>query len=235
MPIQKTDWKDDPKNYSPVRLTSAPGKVMEQIILSDITQYLQDNQAQATWIYERQVLSTDLISLYDKVNCLADEGWVVDVVCLDFRKAFDTVSYSILLQEKLTAHGSDRGTLLWVKNCLDGQTQRVVVNGEKSSWWPVATGDPQGSVLGPLLLNIFIDALDMGLKCMPSKFVEDTEHSGSVDLSENGKGLQRNLDKFGQWAEENFRGVNTVKGPALGSQQAPCSATGLGSEPLTLK
>jgi len=64
---------------------------------------------------------------------LMDEGKVVDVVYLDFSKVFDTIYHSILL-EKLAAHGLDRCALCLVKNCLDGQAQRVVVNGVKSSW-----------------------------------------------------------------------------------------------------
>ena len=76
---------------------------------------------------------TNLISFYDLVTLLVDEGKVVDVVYLDFSKAFDTVSHSILLG-KLAARGLDRYTLLWVRNWLEGGAQRVVVNGVKSSW-----------------------------------------------------------------------------------------------------
>jgi len=64
----------------------------------------------------------------DKVTHLVDEGQAVDVVYLDFSKAFDTVSHNIFV-EKLAAHGLDGCTLRWVKHWLDGQAQRVEVNG----------------------------------------------------------------------------------------------------------
>ena len=76
---------------------------------------------------------TNLISFYDWVTRLTDEGKAVDVVYLDFSKAFDTVSHSILLG-KLAARGLDSFTLRWVRNWLEGCAQWVVVNGVKSSW-----------------------------------------------------------------------------------------------------
>ena len=136
IPIYRKGRNEDLGNYRPVSLTSVSGKVVEQIILGEIIWHMHGIQGirprQHRFVKGRSCL-TNLISFYDWVTRLVDEGKAVDVVYLDFSKAFDTVSHSILLG-KLAAHGLDRYTLLWVRNWLEGCAQQVVVNGVKSSW-----------------------------------------------------------------------------------------------------
>ena len=202
-PIYKKGGRGQVGNYRPVSLTSQISKIMESLIRDHIVRFLESNNlirnSQHGFRTGRSCLS-NLLVFMDKVTAAVEKCENVDVIYLDFAKAFDKVPHRRLM-EKLKSHGIGGKIGSWIEAWLLGRQQRVCLQGKASDWTAVTSSVPQGSVLGPLLFIIFINDLDSGIINSILKFADDTKVFGSINDMEDRDALQRDLDRMMEWAK----------------------------------
>lgn len=201
-PIFKKGSKRSPCNYRPISLTSIVGKLMESIITDKITLYLEENKlignTQHGFRHHRSCL-TNLLLFFNSMIEIYDEKSPLDIIYLDFQKAFDKVPHRRLIS-KLHSLGIRGNIKNWIKNWLHERKQRVVLNGSFSEWDDVTSGVPQGSVLGPVLFIIYINDLDTNIVSHISKFADDTKVGSKAVTPADFEQIQNDLKKIEDWS-----------------------------------
>ena len=194
-------WRP-PKNYRPVSLTSLTCKVMEHIVYCQIPRHLSVNRISSPHQHGFQrglSCQTQLITVIYEWALVLDVHGQVDVVFLDFAKVFDSVLHERLLL-KADYFGIRNKTNIWLRSFLTGRSQRVVINGSASSWSPVVSGVPQGTVLGAILFLMFINDLPTNTTSGIKLFVDDCVLYRPINSVSDHFALQRDLDQLEKWA-----------------------------------
>ena len=144
---------------------------------------------------------TNLLDTFEDWTTTLDEGYVLDVIYLDYKKTFDTVPHCRLIK-KLEAYGIQGKVARWVEAFLSARTQRVVLSGSKSEWAPVLSGVPQGSVLGPLLFILYVNDIPDLVHCNIKMFTDDTKLFTPVRSQEDQEYLQCEISTLEDWTKD---------------------------------
>ena len=144
-----------------------------------------------------------MLEFCEKISNCLDSNTPVDVIYLDFSKAFDKVPISKLLAKVKSLNITGK-VYEWIKAWLTDRKQRVVLNGVESDWCIVISGVPQGSVLGPILFLIYINDIDLSADKVKflSKFADDTKLGHPVKSEADRDLLQSQLNALCVWAKE---------------------------------
>lgn len=213
-PIHKGGSRGVPANYRPVSLTSHIIKIFERILGKFLIKYLEDNkhlnERQHGFRKSRSCLS-QLLQHYHLILKSLEAGRDVDVVYLDFAKAFDKVDLGILIQKLHTLGVRDR-VLRWISNFLINRRQKVTIRGYVSRSEEVVSGVPQGTVLGPLLFLAHVSDIDRNIRnSTVSSFADDTRLLKSINTNDDRVQLQEDLNIIYNWASENNMMFNNGK------------------------
>ncbi|CAM4543822.1 unnamed protein product [Lepidochelys kempii] len=181
---------------------SVPGKLVETIVKNKMVRHIEKHKLLGKSQHgfcEGKSCLTDPLEFFEGVNKHVDKGDPMDIVYLDFQKAFDKVPHQRLLC-KLSSHGIRGKILSCIENWLKPREQWVGINGKFSEWRGVTSGVPQGSVLGPILFNLFINDLEKGVNSEVAKFADNTKLLKIVKTKADYEELQKDLTKLSDWA-----------------------------------
>lgn len=213
-PLHKSGPKDDLNNYRPISILPVLSKLFERHVHDSLSCFLDRYKLMFKLQFgfrSNHSCETALVSMIDRWLKALNNGDLVGIVLIDFRKAFDLIDHQLLLK-KLKMYKINQNALKWFESYLSMRKQKVSIDSSTSQEKIVKYGVPQGSILGPLLFLLFIIDLPLHLKVHTDLYADDTtlyEINSSKDIIE--RNLQNALTVLSKWCEHNGMVINLDK------------------------
>ena len=213
-PVPKSEDTSIPNNFRPISILHTVGKLLEKLVHTQLTNYLYENEllSQTQFGFTKNRSTEDALTLLTEniYRALNDKQTCI-LLLLDFSKAFDVVPHNLLLQ-KLDRLGVSKDSINWFHSYLSGRTQYVRLGDVSSSLAPISQGVPQGSILGPLLFNIYTNDFHNCHNSLHSQYADDTailitdRNIDTLNMKANNV-----LENIVTWVEANRLSLNLQK------------------------
>lgn len=198
-------------NYRPVCMLNSLAIIFEKAIHKLMLPLLEDKICpQQHGFASNKSTGSNLIEYTSYISEALDRNYEVHSIYTDFSKAFDTVDHCILLK-KLQNIGINSKLLKWFQSYLSNRSLSVTFNGSISYNFTPTSGVPQGSVLGPILFNIFINDLNSSIQCKTLLYADDTKIFTKITSQEDIFSLQNDINKLQLWCINNKLKLNIDK------------------------
>ena len=215
-PIHKSGKRDRVNHYRPISVLPAMSKVLERIMNTRLKKFLEDNKllSDAQYGFRNKKSTNDAVyELTETIVGALDKKMKCIAIFLDLAKAFDTVSIPRLIS-KLERIGVRGSQLNFFKSYLNGRTQRVRIGDFTSNERPVDYGVPQGSILGPTLFLVYVNAM-CNLKLESGKLIAFADDTALIFTTNSWcktfEVAQNGFNQVTDWLSENSLSLNVDK------------------------
>ena len=235
IPVHKKDEKTLAKNYRPVSLIPVVSKLFERNMYVEIIDFIEESLSPFLFGF-RKGHSTEqcLVVMLETWKKALDNKEYAGAILTDLSKAFDCLNHDLLIA-KLDAYGFSHDALKFIRSYLKDRKQRTKVGSSFSNWTDIKYGVPQGSILGPLLFNIFLNDIFYFINdiCIANYADDNTPYATNKDISSLLKTLERETNSLLDWFTINEMKPNADKCHLLVANPKDTIAVKLGLEEIS--
>ena len=212
-PVHKKDDRTDKTNYRPVSILPAVSKIFEKIIFYQIDKFMDKKLSKHLCGFRKGYSAQHcLLVMLEKWRVSLDNGGCSGVLLTDLSKAFDCLAHDLLIA-KMAAYGFDQNATKLIHSYLTNRRQRVRINSNYSTWSEIITGVPQGSILGPLVFNVYLSDFFLFIEESDvANYADDNSaYACKEDIHSVIKQLEKDSRTLLEWVTNNVLKANPDK------------------------